>query len=185
MIIDKLNVSNHDLTTKTWSGPKEEILYGPGDNLGKYIIQSLDDSSDKVMQISYETDIQLTGAEIKIRSIRVAQNLIKMGIVQNDVVGIMARNSHNLASVVFGCHFIGAPINTLDPTFEEADVTHMLNLTKPKLMFCDHDLEKLIKRILTKLELDIPIVVFGLPSKFGAIYINEVLAETGIEHNFK
>lgn len=68
-------MSNYDLTTRIWSGLEEEISYGPCDNLSKYIIQSLDDISDKVMQISYETDIQLTGAEIK----RVDQNLIKLG----------------------------------------------------------------------------------------------------------
>lgn len=87
-----------------------------------------------------------------IMSTRVAQNLPRYGIEMGDVVGVIGKNTTFLTPIVVGCFIFGAPVNPLDVRFEKNDIIHMFGLTKPKLVFCDHEVVDLIRDCLWKLE---------------------------------
>lgn len=70
-------------------------------------------------QISDHNGIQMTNGEIRLKSIRAAQNLLKLGYKQKDVFAFYTKNGHNLAPIVFGSLTIGAAINGLDPNFKK------------------------------------------------------------------
>lgn len=69
--------------------------------------------------------MMLTNLEIKIKTIRVANNLQKVGINVGDVVAVIARNHHYVAPVVFACLTVGAPVNTLDASFKPSMKTNL------------------------------------------------------------
>lgn len=53
-------------------------------------------------------------SEIRIRTIRLAQNLLEHGCTQNDRVAIVARNSHNITPLAAALLCIGTPFNAVD-----------------------------------------------------------------------
>lgn len=69
--------------------------------------------------------MMLTNHEIKIKTVYVAQNLLKIGVNAGDVVAVIARNHHYIAPVVFACLTIGAPVNTLDASFNPSNCSRI------------------------------------------------------------
>lgn len=65
--------------------------------------------------------MMLTNHEIKVKTICVSQNLLKIGVNAGDVIAIIAGNHHYVAPVVFACLTIGAPVNTLDASFNPSN----------------------------------------------------------------
>lgn len=88
-------------------------------------------------------------------------NLRRLGYESNSIFGFIARNSANVAPIVFGSLFNGTPFNTMDPNFGKLELIHMLKITKPCLMFCDLDFYDLVAKCLKELELKSIIFTFG------------------------
>lgn len=72
------------------------------------------------IQINANNGIELTNDEIRIKSIRVAQNLQNLGFNKNHIFSFAASNNHHIASVVFGTLAIGAGVSTLDPSYTKS-----------------------------------------------------------------
>lgn len=113
------------------------------------------------LQISDDTGIQLNYDEIRLKSIRAAQNLQQRGYRSKKVFGILAKNSHHLAPIVFASVYLGCPVNTLDPSFGKAELLHMLKTTKPTIMFCDIEFGDLVRECLIELDNNAKIFTFG------------------------
>lgn len=135
------------------------------------------------MKISHDSGVQLTNNEIRLRIIRTAQNITNLGFKEDDIFTIIARNSENLAPLVFGSMAIGCPVNTLDPSFGRFEITHMLEIAKPKLVFCDLDKLDVVRESLEGLELNPMIYTFGGETEFSR-NVSELLAETECEEDF-
>lgn len=125
----------------------------------------------------------MTFDEIRMKSIQAAQNLKKRGYVPKKVIGLMAKNSHHVAPIVFGSIGIGCPVNTLDPLFGKTELIHMLKTIKPVLMFCDIECYELVKECFTELGNKAKIFTFG-GSKGDAESVENLLSETHDEDNF-
>lgn len=125
----------------------------------------------------------MTFDEIRIRTIRAAQNLQKRGYKPTQVFGIMAKNSHHVAPIVFASISMGCPVNTLDPSFGKTELLHMLNTTKPVLMFCDVGSQDLLKECLTELRNDAKIFTFG-GSKDEGEPVENLFSETENDDDF-
>lgn len=65
--------------------------------------------------------MMLTNNEIRMKTIFISQNLLKVGVKAGDVVAVIARNHHYVAPVVFACLTILAPVNTLDASFNASN----------------------------------------------------------------
>lgn len=111
--------------------------------------------------MSDDSGISMRYDEMRTRSIRIAQNLDARAYQKGQVFGVIAANSQNLAPVVFASFYLGCPINTMDPLFGKNEITHMLNTTKPSLMFCDVQIYELLRECLRELGNDAAIFTFG------------------------
>lgn len=125
----------------------------------------------------------MTFNEIRIKSVRAAQNLQKRGYGSKQVFGVLARNSHHLAPIVFASISIGCPVNALDPSFGRIELIHMLKVMKPALMFCDADVYNLLKESLTQLGNGAEIFTFG-GSNNETEPVENLFSETENENDF-
>lgn len=125
----------------------------------------------------------MTFDEIRIKTIRVAQNLKTRGYGRKQVFGFLAKNSHHLAPVVFGSLCLGCAVSTFDPSFGKIELLHMLNVTKPALMFCDVDASKMVKECLDETGNDALIFTFGGSSDCSEC-VENLLLETNNEKNY-
>jgi 4-coumarate--CoA ligase len=107
---------------------------------------------ERVTQVSADTNVEITCHEMRLRTIRIADYLIRAGLKQGDVVGVMATNSENLAPVVFACLTLGLPLNFLAPVMTEIDVAYMFSKTKPKVIFSDSNLINTVVNSTEKIE---------------------------------
>lgn len=121
--------------------------------------------------------------EIRSKTVRAAQNLQSRGYVPKQVFGILARNSHHLAPIVFASISIGCPVNTLDCSFGKTELMHMLKTTKPKVMFADVDVHDLLKECLIELGNNAKVFTFG-GSTGDSEPVENLFAETHKEDQF-
>lgn len=117
------------------------------------------------LKINHETNIQLTGEFIRLQTIRAAQNLQQMGFMRGDIIGIVAKNSHYVAPIVFASICIGCTILTFDTSFNKSEYLHMLKQVHPKIMFCDANVSNVVQECLNELEIDAKIFLW----KFKAV----------------
>lgn len=125
----------------------------------------------------------MTYDDMRMETIRIAQNLQIRGYNQKQVFGIMARNSQHVASIFFATIAIGCPINPLDSSFGKAEILHMLSITKPELMFCDFACYDILNECLVELGNSAKIFTFG-GQKGHSEPIEILLKETHKENEF-
>lgn len=95
----------------------------------------------------------------------------------------MSGNVAHLAPIVFASLCLGCPINPLDAKMEKSTVLHMIQLTQPRLIFCEIKVYDLIVEVLTELNMNAK--VFTLNGITGnSISVDVLLVETGNEENF-
>ena len=173
----------YDKETKIWRGIQNTSMFNPKMGLGELIIESMNKTPNKITQISVENDAYITCKEQRLRSIRVAQNLEKLGYKRGDIVALVARNGEKMAPILFGCLLIGCPVNTLDPSFDKHDLAHMLNSTRPKLIFSDFECLQQVKDACKITDLFSEIVVLEKPVGEHK-FVDEILQETGKEEHY-
>lgn len=125
----------------------------------------------------------MTYDEIRMKTIRAAQNLQTLGYESGKVIGIIAKNSDNVAPIFFASIALGCPVNCLDPSFEKVEFMSSLQRTKPELVFCDVECYDRVHECLMEL---------GVTAKFftfnGTVDQSEpverVFAETHKENQF-
>jgi 4-coumarate--CoA ligase len=169
--------------TKIWEGPKVEYDFAPDTSVGTELLKKLAETPERILHICHDDRISMTCEETRIASIRVAQNLTKLGFKKGDVFGFINSNSSKLPATIYGSLYIGAPINPLDVAFKKDDIKHIFGQTKPKLVFCDADFYEKVKMALSELENDATIITFHEKID-GVMNIQELFKETGNEDNF-
>lgn len=102
----------------------------------------------------------MTFDDIKIKTIRAAQNLQTLGYKRKQVFGLIARNSHDVAPIVFASIAVGCPIIALDPSFGKTEIIHMLEKPKPVIIFCDIACYELLEETLGELSIEARIYTF-------------------------
>lgn len=115
--VDILSMATYNAETKVWSNPADPPLYNPSANLGQVLLSALELSQDVTSQLDSTTGRKVTASEIRLRAIRIAQNLRKQGITESDILAISAYNLEIVPSILLAALLLGAPINTLDPDF--------------------------------------------------------------------
>lgn len=174
-------MSYFDSATKIWHGPK--VIESPR-SFVKELFEHLQKTPNKTAQYSIDEKTELTYNDLRLLSIRVAQNLLKIGVKSGDVIGIIAKNSTYVAPVALGCFLIGAPINPLDASFEDEDIKHLWAITRPTIIFSDYDKVDRIQKISNDLMLKAKIFTF-IENVEGFSSIDEVLEATEYEDSFQ
>lgn len=174
-----------DPTTKSWISRHPAPVLDPEANIGRLILTILDRNPEKVLQIDADTEREMTAAEMRLRAIRVAQNLTALGFRKGDMAAVICSNSENLAPLVLGLWMVGLPFISLPVGFNGDDLGHLMGLVQPKVVFCDDAVYK------TALEgagkaLKMKPVVFAVESEMESIRkVDELLESTGKEEQFE
>ncbi|XP_058443380.1 uncharacterized protein LOC131425454 [Malaya genurostris] len=169
--------------TKTWIGSRTPPLYNPNQSLGELILAILKKTPTKITQISADSGAKVTCSEMRLRSIRIAQNLTAMGYTQQDVFAMAVRNGELVAPTIFACFALGIPVNTLDGTFKHDEFSPMLENIKPKLIFCDQESLAEMQLAIKLAAIDPVVIVFG-EKVDGYLHIEQLIKPTGREHEF-
>ncbi|XP_039441860.1 luciferin 4-monooxygenase-like [Culex pipiens pallens] len=174
----------YDPASHIWRGLPTPPLWNPDQSLGQAILGMLDRTRSKVVQICADSGVEVTGAEMSLRTVRVAQNLIKLGYGNpEDIFAMAVRNGEHSAPVLFACFALGIPVNTLDPSFQRDDLGHILAIVKPKLVFCDSEtLDELTAAC--QLAGVTPKVILLGDKIAGYTHVEDLLVPTGIEDSF-
>lgn len=121
--------------------------------------------------------------ELLIKTIRASQNLQKFNYESKSVFGIIANNGPDLAPILFASFCLGCPVSPIDPTFKKPELKFIINITRPKVFFCDVKIYDLLEVCLNELNIDADIFTFN--GKRGKSKpIESLFAETGTETEF-
>lgn len=125
-------------------------------------------------------DSEMNCEELRLSSIRVAQNLSQLGVKEGDVVAMVCSSSKTVASILHGCILIGAPVNPLSPAFDKEIIRYMFELTEPKLIVCDCSVHEIVKEALD--EIGNPSPIYTTHGETSTA--NDLLFPTGTESDF-
>jgi 4-coumarate--CoA ligase len=177
-------MATFDSDLKVWEG--QNISYGFSHNtsIGAELLKKLSETPDRILNICHDDETSVTCRETRLASIRIAQNLTKLGFTKGDVFGFMCSNSTQLPAVLYGSIMIGAPVNPLDIGFKKDDIKHIFEQTRPKLVFCDHEVYEAIKLSLDEMESNAKIITLREPIN-GVTFVDELLTTTGNEDSFE
>ncbi|XP_070504886.1 acyl-CoA synthetase 7-like [Chironomus tepperi] len=111
----------YDPVTKIWSGRKRQQIYNSDANAGYLFLQKLIQTPKNICQISDDTGVELTCADVYERSLKFANFFTQMNLKQGDVVGLIASNSENFwmpcdwscCKSVVDCHGDGKIVGTV------------------------------------------------------------------------
>lgn len=115
-----MSVYNEDL--RIWQGPVRKHIYDSRMNLGELLMFSLEKIPERIIQVNADSGITVTSNEIRLKSIRVANALSKMGFKTGDIMMLAARNHSEVCPALFGCFIIGAPVNAVDINFSKGEI---------------------------------------------------------------
>lgn len=198
--------TNFDAETKLWSGISGPPLYNPKISVGHVLLHAMKSNPIKIAQVNsalVENDIgnrfnplmlncsqinanngvRLTYNELYTKSVRAAQNIQKLNYAKGDIFAIISRNNHELAPIVVALLSTGHPFNTLDPSFTQIEMTHMLSLTKPKVIFTEPETYAAVRLSLQEIGIDTKIYTFC--GQIGDSTLTENLfVANGEESNF-
>lgn len=177
-------MAQYNEETKLWESVKIPYSLPMNSFLGAQILKSLKETPERVVQIFHEEGYEVTCDDLRVSSVRVAQNLTRLGIGADDVVGVICRNSSFLSFLVTGCVLIGAPINPLDLSFTTQDILHLFGQTKPKIVVCDLEVLEKVRGALRELKLDVKIFVTTEEKIEECSSISDLLISSGTEDSF-
>lgn len=121
----------------------------------------------------------MTFDEIRIKTIRAAQNLQALGCERKQVIGIVSRYNQNVTPIAFASIAIGCTASGIDETLERKHTLTMLKITKPAIVFCDVEFYEMLNEFLKELGNTARIFTFG-----GTVGRSE-LAESLFEETHK
>lgn len=115
-------------------------------------------------------------------TIRAAQNLQKRGYNSKQMISIISGNVPELAPIIFASLCLGGPVNTI-PTTPKREIQRILEMTEPKLIFCEIRVFDLVKKCLMELQMNAKIFTLNGTAD-DAESVKELFVETGIEEEF-
>nr|XP_019551233.2 4-coumarate--CoA ligase 1-like [Aedes albopictus] len=178
-------MATYNPDAKLWTGPELPGVFNPEANLGQIFMNILSRSPSKVIQINADTGYEMTCAEMKLRSVRVALNLRKLGYRPGDLVTLACINTDNVVPVYVGCLTLGLVVNPLAPVFNKDDLAHMMRLTQSKVVFCDENNRAVVQEAAYEaIHVKPRVYVMGAGSK-SALSVEDLLASVDGEDSFE
>lgn len=174
-----------DSTSRQWESSKVPFHHLSNFFLGDVFLKKMKETPDRVLQISHKDNFQVTCSVMMTQSIRIAQNMIKLGLRSDDVVGVICKHSNEMTYFINACIMIGCPINPLDLSLSMEELRNLFNQTKPKLVVCDNEVLTKVRQAMTLLKLPLRIFVPHNTSVNGAFDFEELLKPSGNVNSFE
>ncbi|KAH8264099.1 hypothetical protein KR038_002939 [Drosophila bunnanda] len=137
-------------------------------SLGQYVLDKYKSFGDRTVLVDAVKGVEYSASFMHKSIVRLAHILQKLGVKQNDVIGLSSENSVTFALAMFAGFAVGATVAPLNVTYSDREVDHAINLSKPKIIFA------------SKLTLD---KVAKVASKNN--FVKGIIAISGSSKNFK
>ena len=170
--------------TKVWEGVKIPYPASIDLHVSELVIDGLKKTPNRIVQMCYDDGFEMTCDELRLKITRIAQNLKKLGIKDEDVVGIVCENSMDLMAYTNGIYQLGAIVGAMSVIHCKDDMVMVFKYSKPKLMICDADVYDTVKQALKELKNSAPFYTTNgnVP---GIESADELLKSTGEEETYQ
>ncbi|XP_063539107.1 uncharacterized protein LOC134748293 isoform X4 [Cydia strobilella] len=118
------------------------IVYGPEErqipahlSYPQFLFDQLKKGGDKVALICGETGNSVSYKDILQQSVNLAVSLQKLGLKKGEVVALCSENRFEFPVAALAAMYCGAVLSTLNVTYSPGEITHILKITKPKIIF--------------------------------------------------
>lgn len=176
--------SEFNFENKVWSGIKCPWPFASDLHISEIVLDNLKKTPQRVVQISADDGTEMNCEDLRLQIVRVAQNLMEIGVKDEDVVGVVCSNSLDLMALTNGIIQLGAIVNPMSVEHSCEDLEHIFRQTVPMLVICDLNVHDKVQRALKQLGNDSPIYT-ALGNIEGAHPICNLFKATGIEDNYK
>lgn len=167
-----------DQRTNIFHGREVPQVYDRCASLGQVLLFNFFKSPEKIIQVSADDGSEISCSEMSVMMTNIAQNLFKLGMRFGDVAGLFATNTKFVSPAIFACSLLGLPLSPLDVSFNVSQIVQIYRETKPKLVFCDHDMAEKLIVALEIMESDARVVI--LTNRLdGFVHITDLLKEHG------
>ncbi|XP_055587058.1 uncharacterized protein LOC129739604 [Uranotaenia lowii] len=173
----------YDPSTRVWRGTLAPPRYDPHQSLGGVVLSALDRFPEKIAEINVESETRLTFGEMKLRTVRMAQNLTSLGYNETDTCTLVTLNSDHVAPLVYACLTLGITINPLEVSLPSIGFVHMLKTVKPSVVFCEQRSLQEVEAAMSMIDLSVEVFVIGERVE-GYKHVEDLLVETGEEDQF-
>ncbi|XP_044727729.1 4-coumarate--CoA ligase-like, partial [Chrysoperla carnea] len=151
----------------TTNNDQELLIYG-GDlkippcerNFSQYLLDKMLQNSNKIALIDPVNKKTQTFGEMRVNSIRCALKMKEDGLKRGDIIMICGRIHLDLVVPLLGAMYLGVTINPLHPDYSRNEILRMINLTEPKIIFCDQECTNLMAELIIEAKLQCKIVTF-------------------------
>lgn len=170
--------------TNVWEGVKIPYPALIDTHVSELVIDGLKKTPNRIVQMCYDDGSEMTCDELRLKIIRIAQNLKKLGIKDEDVVGIVCENSMDLMAFTNGIYQLGAIVGAMSVIHCKDDMVLVFQYSKPKLMICDAQVYDTVKEAMNELNNSAPFFTTN-GSISGIESIDELLKPSGDEENYQ
>ena len=91
-------------------------------------------------------------AEVRTRTIKLAQALVRLGVRPGDMIGCMAWNTTRHLEVWYGVPGAGGVLHSLNPRLFADQLVYIINHAEDRILMLDLDLVPVIEAIADRLE---------------------------------
>lgn len=126
----------------------------------------------------------MTFDEIRLKSIRAAQNLQKIGYRSHGKFCFMTINNENLLPIVLASTGLNCPICPLFPILSVDEIVRILTKIKPSVLFCDANLFDLMKEAMNRLQFKMKVFLLDDVHVDGVETVMTLFQATGEENSF-
>lgn len=169
-------MAKYDPRTKILSSERLPQMYDPKISVGQVILNVMFKTPNKVIQVSDDDGIEVTCSQMGDMMTNIAKNLFKIGLRSGDVAGILAANTTYISPAIFACLLLRLPMNPIEKSFDVNQIVNIFRETRPKVVFCDHDVIEKLMAALGILEIEARIVILTDRIE-GLFHISDFLQE--------
>lgn len=126
----------------------------------------------------------MTFTELRLKAIRAAQNLQKMGVQPHQKFCFMTINNENLLPIILASIGLVCPIVPLYPILSTNEIVRILTKVKPSVAFCDANLYGQMKDVFSKLQFNVKVFLLDNVHFDGLQSVVDLFNETGEENSF-
>lgn len=147
--------------------PEISKIYEDEPSMGHFLHKCLSSAGEKVLMVSGISGEEVTAKEILEQSYRVAKSLSAMGIKKGDVISLVSENRFEFVYVLFGSLILNVTISPINLTYSEREMTHALNLSKPKIIFCSPFASEKVVTVTKSLSFVDKVILFDDENSYG------------------
>jgi acyl-CoA synthetase (AMP-forming)/AMP-acid ligase II len=154
-------------------------------NVGTVFLKYFEKNLNHVTQIFHDDGVELTCEDLKLISIRIARNILKLGLEKGDFVVAAANPSTHFTPLIIGFALIGVIVVPLENRLISMQLEIFPKSIEPKMVFCANFILTSITEAFGSWKPAVKIVTME-QREDGFLSIFDFLEDsTGMEDNFR